>query len=157
MTLKAQCIDGTIVDVKVSDCPVRISKDLMILANVPMSKLMYDCTLRRCDDKHVEYSYVFGGNYRLIGYLVYKSGWKVLSRDLKHFSELREEYSFTSNQNVRLISRLQRFVDPITFTINGSKYGIRSIIGRYEGRFMLYVNGNIEYIDIVSESEVTIQ
>lgn len=157
MTLKAQCIDGTIVDVKVSDCPVRISKDLMILANVPMSKLMYDCSLKRCEDKYVEYSYVFNEEYQLIGYLLYKSGWKVCDKDTHEFSELKEEYTFTSNQNIKLIGKLQQLTDPIMFTVGDSKYGVRSIIGRYEGRHMLYVNGNIEYICIGSESEVTIQ
>lgn len=157
MTLKAQCVDGTIVDVKVSDCPVRISKDLMILANVPMSKLMYDCSLKRCEGKYVEYSYVFNEDYQLIGYLLYKSGWKLYNKETKEFSELKDEYTFSSNQNIRLIDKLQKLTDPITFTIGDNRYGVRSIIGRYEGKFMLYVNGNIEYIDIVSESEVTIQ
>lgn len=157
MTLKAQCIDGTIVDVKVSDCPVRISKDLMILANVPMSKLMYDCSLKRCEGSLVEYSYVFNKDYQLIGYLLYKSGWKLYNKDTKEFSELESEYTFTANQNIKLIDKLQKLTDPIVFSIGNNRYGIRSIIGRYEGKFMLYVNGNIEYIDIVSESEVTIQ
>lgn len=157
MTLKAQCIDGTIVDVKVSDCPVRINKDLMILANVPMSKLVYDCSLKRCEGKYIEYSYVFDGEYKLIGYLLYKSGWKLCNKDTEEFSELKDEYTFTFNQNIKLIAKLQGLTDPITFSIGDSKYGIRSIIGRYEGKFMLYVNGKIEYIDIGSESEVTIQ
>lgn len=157
MTLKAQCIDGTIIDVKVSDCPVRISKDLMILANVPMSKLIYDCSLKRCDGAYVEYSYVFGTDYQLIGYLLYKSGWKLYSKETKQFSELKEGYTFTPNQNIRLIDKLQKLTDPITFSIGGNNYGIRSIIGRYKGKYMLYINGNIEYIDIGSESEVTIQ
>lgn len=157
MTLKAQCIDGTIVDVKVSDCPVRISKDMMILANVPMSKLIYDCSLKRCEDKLVEYSYVFNEEYQLIGYLLYKSGWKLLNKDTNEFLELKDEYSFTPNQNIRLIEKLQGLTDPITFSVDGKVYSVRSIIGRYEGKYMLYVNGSIEYIDIVSESEVTIQ
>lgn len=157
MTLKAQCIDGTLVDVKVSDCPVRINKDLMILANVPMSKLVYDCSLKRCEGKYVEYSYVFNGDYQLIGYLLYKSGWKMYNKDTEEYEELREEYTFTQNQNIRLIDKLQKLTDPITFTVDGKKYGIRSIIGKYEGKFMLYVNGSTEYIYIGCESEVLIQ
>lgn len=157
MTLKAQCVDGTITDVKVSDCPVRISKDLMILANVPMSKLIYDCSLKRCEDKYVEYSYVFDENLKLLGYLFYKSKWVVYSTKDKDFVELKDEYSFTPNHNLKLIGRLQEMADPIMFTVKGVTYSIRTIIGRYCGKFMLYVNGNVEYIDIASESEVTIQ
>lgn len=157
MTLKAQCVDGTIVDVKVSDCPVRIDKNITILANVPMSKLVYDCSLKRCEGKYVEYSYVFGGDYQLIGYLLYKSGWKLLDKDTNKFSELRDEYTFAANQNIKLIDRLQKLTDPITFTVGNETFNIRSIIGSYEGKCVLYVNGVIKYIYIGSENEVTIQ
>lgn len=157
MTLKAQCVDGTIADVKVTDCPVRISKDLMILANVPMSKLMYDCSLKRCEGKYTEYSYVFDANYQLIGYLLYKSGWKLYNKDTNEYSELKDEYTFTQNQNVRLIAKLATLTDPVIFSINGDKYAVRSLIGKRDNKYMIYVNGDIEYINISSESEVTIQ
>lgn len=157
MTLKAQCLDGTIANVKVSDCPVRISKDLMILANVPMSKLIYNCTLKRCEGKLVEYNYVFDKNNSLIGYLLYKSGWKLYDMNTEEYSEIKEEYTFTQNHDVKLIGKLQTLSEPIVFSVGENRYGIRSIIGRYGGKLMLYVNGNIEYIDILSESEVSIQ
>lgn len=157
MTLKAQCIDGTIVDIKITDCPVRISKELAVLAALPMSKLIYDCSIKRCEDKYVEYSYVFDESYKLIGYLIYKSGWKVCSTDTNEFFDLKDEYTFTPNQNIKLIGKLHTLSDPITFTVNDHKYGIRSIIGKYEGKFILNISGRIRYIDIGSESEVTIQ
>ena len=148
---------GEFVDVLVTDCPVRLNTEMLILCNKPNSYIINNDSVRRVDDNDdiEEFSYVFSKPTEFIGFAIYKDGFKLYNLITGDISDMPEKVSCIRNNNKKIISKLHKVTDPLQFTYNNETYLLKHILGTVDGYTLLYSKGGTIKIKIEDESEVT--
>lgn len=159
MLLTGMTSNNNHVIIKISDCPVRINRQFVILANKPGSELICNSTIRRIlaeDSVYEEYSYVFDASFKFVGFLIFKGKFRVYNPQTKEYSDLFDDMTFVRNTNIKLIAQLSKLADPIQFIYNGEQYQFKNIIGTDKGNIILYAKKQQILLKIEDESEVVI-
>lgn len=147
------------IPIKVTDCPVRISKRTVILANKPGSELIINSTIRRIlepDSVYEEYSYVFDEDFKFVGFLLFKDVFTIYNPQTKHYFELKDNMKFIPNTNIKIITQLNKVADPIRFSYKGEEFQFKHIIGIDKEGILMYTRKNPKLLKIDDESEVVI-
>ena len=157
MIIKATTFNGEDVQLKVTDCPVRINNTIIVLANVRNSDTIQHCSIRREKDGIEEFSYVFTAKYKkFVGYVVMKDKrFIAYSPSEEKYYELEDSFLYRPCGNLKFMDELRKVADPITFEVAGEKYSLKQIIGSVDkNKIVLYTfSGHIQ-ITIKDESEV---
>lgn len=143
-----------VVHIDITSCPVRINNDSVILVKDKGSDLIRHKSIHRADGELEEYSYVFDKQYKFIGYIVYKDGFKLYNPTTKEITEIPEDVSYMRNTNIKQMSLLSEIVDPITFKVKGEEYLFKHIIGYHDNDYIIYSYKGPKTIRIESETEV---
>lgn len=147
------------VPIKITDCPVRISKQTVILANKPGSELILNSTIRRIleqDSVYEEYSYVFDESFKFVGFLIFKDIFRIYNPQTKQYFELKDNMKFIPNTNIKIITQLSKVADPIRFSYKGEEFQFKHIIGVADNGILMYTRKNPRLLIIEDESEVVI-
>lgn len=159
MLLTGMTFDNKRVPIAITDCPVRINRSTLILANRPGSELIQNSTVRRSlsiDSAYEEYSYVFDKDFKFIGFLLFKDKFVIYNTNTKEFTELRDDMKFIPNTNIRIINQLSKITDRIKFKFNDEEYLFKHILGRTDDGILVYKRKSPKLLNIINESEVII-
>lgn len=159
MLLTGMTFNNDRVPVSIVDCPVRINKTTVILANRPGSPLIQHNTIRRIlekDSVYEEYSYVFDEELRFVGFLLFKDKFTIYNPKTREYTELQDNMKFVPNTNIKIINQLSKAADPVKFAFEGEEYLFKHILGRTDEGILVYARKNPKLLSIKDESEVII-
>jgi hypothetical protein len=159
MLLTGMTFDNKRIPINITDCPVRINRSTLILANRPGSELIQNSTVRRSlniDSAYEEYSYVFDKDFKFIGFLLFKEKFIIYNPNTKLFTELKDDMKFIPNTNIRIINQLSKVADQIKFKFNNEEYLFKHILGRTDKGILIYTRKSPKLLNIADESEVII-
>lgn len=150
MKLKMLSINKELLDFTIADCPVALTKDIVILAGRHESSLcINDLILRESDSGILEYSYVFDKDNKMIGYVIYKNGFKLINHKTFEISELQEGYTYMVNTCVPIIKTVQPYVDILQFKSKEHEFTYREILAILPGdRLVIHRRAGKVIIDI---------
>lgn len=154
--LGTNCRNET-VEILITDCPVRINKDYLILAKCKNSLMIHNCSVRRADDDNTEeFSYVFDETCQFCGFVIYKNGFKIYNPYTKEISEISEKNSFMKNTNIKKMEQLSKLSDTILITVGADTFEFKQMIGYHGDDYLIYTFDGPMVVHIENEMEVSV-
>lgn len=160
MIIAGRTFSGTDVRINISSCPIRITKDIVVLMHEPGSELIRHNSIHRVEEiegrRIAEYAYAFDKNYKFCGFVVYKEKFCIWNKDDNEFFDITPEMTFVGNSNRKVLQELESISDPIKFSYQGEEYLFKHIIGSTHEGILIYSHDRPKLLSIKDESEVTV-
>lgn len=160
MIIAGRTFSGTDIRIKISSCPIRITKDIVVLVHEPGSELVRHNSIHRVGEvngnKVMEFAYAFDSSYKFCGFVVYKEKFCIWNNNTNEFSEITSDMSFVGNTNRKLLQELENVTNPIRFIYEGEEYLFKHIIGSTQDGILIYSHDGPKLLSIKDESEVTV-